>query len=366
MKKNLLASVAFSLSALLTFASGGDESDKQSFTVDTKSSTLEWRGEKVTGYHTGTVNISEGKMDVEDGRITNGNFTIDMTSIENTDIEDAGTKAKLIGHLKSDDFFSVSTHKTANFNLTSFRPMKVDENGNNYMVKGELTIKGITNEISFPANVKIDGEQMVAIADVTFDRTKWKVRYGSGSFFDSLGDNMISEVEVAAFIGSVFKSYISQERKLAPVLSSGLLAVVKLDGFHIRRVSVKRNPGGSIHPNLVAQPYVEQSLQRDFISNKSKIHICRKTVVVVAKLNAVVSSDVVYSRFKGNHVGESHSNHHSKGIGHSGDKGSFDIFSLRSHRFVSCTKKLTGNNWSELDTNCSDVFLRNCDAGDKN
>ncbi|MFZ6050985.1 YceI family protein [Halocola ammonii] len=197
MKKNLLASLAFSLSAIFAFASGGEESDKQSFTVDTKSSKIEWRGEKVTGYHTGTVNLSEGNMEVEDGRITSGNFTIDMTSIENTDIEDEGTKAKLIGHLKSDDFFSVSSHKTANFNLTSFRPMKEDENGNNYMVKGELTIKGITNEISFPANVKIDGDRMVAKADVTFDRTKWKVRYGSGSFFDSLGDNMIyDDVEI--------------------------------------------------------------------------------------------------------------------------------------------------------------------------
>lgn len=191
MKKNLLATLAFSLTALLTFASGGEEKESQSFKVDKKSSTIEWRGEKVTGYHTGTVDISEGEMNVEDGIIKSGKFTIDMTSIKNTDLEDEGMKNKLIGHLKSDDFFSVSTHQSASFNLTSFRPMKVDENGNNYMVKGELTIKGITNEISFPANVKIEGNQLVAKADVTFDRSKWNVRYGSGSFFDSLGDNMI-------------------------------------------------------------------------------------------------------------------------------------------------------------------------------
>jgi|AntRauTorcE11897_2_1112592.scaffolds.fasta_scaffold24875_1 polyisoprenoid-binding protein YceI len=204
MKKNLLATLALGLTALFTFATGGDE-EKQSFTVDAKSSKIEWRGEKVTGHHTGTVNISKGMMNVENGVITNGNFTIDMTTIQNTDLEDEGMKNKLVGHLKSDDFFSVSTHKTANFNLTSFEPMDTDENGNNYMVKGELTIKGITNEISFPANVKIDGDQMVAKADVTFDRSKWNVRYGSGSFFDSLGDNMIyDDVEITLnIIGKV-------------------------------------------------------------------------------------------------------------------------------------------------------------------
>lgn len=189
MKKNLLATLAFSLSAIFVFATGG-EKEKQ-LTVDTKASSLEWQGEKVTGYHTGTVQLTAGTMNVKDNVITSGNFTIDMTTIENTDIEDPENKAKLIGHLKSDDFFNVKAHKTANFNLTDFRAMDTDENGNNYMVKGELTIKGITNDIEFPAKVTMNDGTMTAEADVTFDRSKWKIKYGSGSFFDNLGDNMI-------------------------------------------------------------------------------------------------------------------------------------------------------------------------------
>ena len=94
---------------------------------------------------------------------------------------------KLVGHLKSDDFFGVETHPTATFVLKSAEK----KSGNEYTVKGDLTIKGITKSIEFPATVKVSGNTLEASAEVVIDRSKFDVKYGSGSFFDGLGDKMI-------------------------------------------------------------------------------------------------------------------------------------------------------------------------------
>ena len=99
-------------------------------------------------------------------------------------------KGKLVGHLNSPDFFNVAEHGTATFNLSKFEAKK-GENGANYLVTGKLTIKGITQDISFPATVTMKDGEVIVEAKVLIDRTKWDIKYGSGSFFDSLGDNMI-------------------------------------------------------------------------------------------------------------------------------------------------------------------------------
>lgn len=162
------------------------------FSVDTKSSKLNWTGEKVTGKHWGTVNIKNGSVSLNGEKMT-GSFEIDMTSIVADDLKkDKATHDKLVGHLKSDDFFSVDKNPTAKFTLKKadkYNPKK-GENFN-YMVTGDLTIKGITNEIRFPAKIDIKGKDMTAKASFTIDRSKWDVRFGSGSFFDNLGDKMI-------------------------------------------------------------------------------------------------------------------------------------------------------------------------------
>ncbi|SMG45807.1 Polyisoprenoid-binding protein YceI [Marivirga sericea] len=156
--------------------------------VDTNSSQIAWVGKKVTGQHNGIVNIKEGALEMEEGQVTGGFFVIDMTTIDVLDLE-GEYKGKLMGHLRSDDFFSVEKYPTAKFTITSID--KSEATDATHFIAGDLTIKGITNKITFPATVTIKDGKANAKASFALDRTKWEVRYGSGSFFDGLGDKMI-------------------------------------------------------------------------------------------------------------------------------------------------------------------------------
>ena len=176
--------------ALFGLAAFAGNPVKQKVAVDTKSSKMEWIAEKVTGKHWGTVNIKSGEFELEGDQLTGGTFDIDMTTITVVDIEDKETNAKLKGHLMSDDFFSVENHNTAQFVITKVKA-KEGKNGNNYEITGDLTIKGITKPITFPARISMKDNQLKAYASLDVDRTKWDVRYGSGSFFDDLGDRTI-------------------------------------------------------------------------------------------------------------------------------------------------------------------------------
>jgi len=156
------------------------------YRIDAKKSSIQWSGAKITGKtHEGTVNLTEGGLQLTNGVISGGKFAIDMTSINVTDL-DGGMKGKLEGHLKNEDFFHVEKFKTANITVVS-----VD--GDN--VKANLTIKGITNEVTFPVKVVIaDSGELTATATIEVDRSKFDVRYGSGSFFDDLGDKAIDDI----------------------------------------------------------------------------------------------------------------------------------------------------------------------------
>ena len=163
----------------------------QSYTIDASKSTVNWHGEKVTGEHTGTIQLKSGALNVDGYKMT-GEFQIDMTTIANTDIGSDEMRGKLEGHLKSDDFFSVASHPTATFKITKTSPLKEREGSKaNFRITGDLTIKGITHEISFPAHVETSEGGVMAKAKVTIDRSKWEVRYGSGTFFDNLGNKLI-------------------------------------------------------------------------------------------------------------------------------------------------------------------------------
>lgn len=162
----------------------------QTMEVNTTDSKLEWVGEKVTGKHWGTVNISGGTIEVKDGKITGGEIHVDMTTINVEDLE-GDSKAKLTGHLKSDDFFSVEKNPKVKFVITKVKADSKLKNGNTHTITGELTIKGNTETISFPARVNMEDGEMTAFASFKLDRTKWNIRYGSGSFFDNLGDKTI-------------------------------------------------------------------------------------------------------------------------------------------------------------------------------
>lgn len=159
-------------------------------TVDTDNSNLEWVGEKVTGKHWGTVNITKGYFDTDGDEITGGEVHVDMTSITVNDMK-GDNKQKLEGHLKSDDFFSVEKHNTTTFVLKNAKKKSNLKNGNTHELKGDLTIKGITETVTFPARVTMEDGEMNMYASFELDRTRWDVRYGSGSFFDDLGDKTI-------------------------------------------------------------------------------------------------------------------------------------------------------------------------------
>lgn len=151
--------------------------------ADAVKTEITWLGKKVTGQHNGTIKLKSGELTIDGNAISNGNFVIDMTSIACTDITDPETNAKLVGHLKSDDFFSVSSYPEAKLVISE----NATFDGTTAKVTGNLTIKGITNPVTF--EVKKEGNTYQA--DITVDRSKYNVRYGSGSFFSNLGNNLI-------------------------------------------------------------------------------------------------------------------------------------------------------------------------------
>lgn len=156
--------------------------------VDVQKSKVEWTGKKVTGQHTGTIDIQQGAVEVNKGKLTGGKIVMDMQSIKNVDLTDPEYNTKLINHLKSDDFFSVVKYPTSQLEIT-----KVEGTGTNYTVTGNLTIKGKTNPVSFPVTVSKEGKDNVYKGTLTVDRSKYDVRYGSKSFFNDLGDKAISD-----------------------------------------------------------------------------------------------------------------------------------------------------------------------------
>lgn len=160
--------------------------------INVNNSVVEWLGKKVTGQHNGIVKIDHGEVILKDGNLIGGSFKMDMNSITVLDIQNPEPNAKLTNHLKSDDFFSVESFPTSEFAITSVTE-QVDDKGNTHLVSGNLTIKGITKNISFPAMVSINERSVKATADFDIDRTEWEVRYGSGKFFDNLGDNLIND-----------------------------------------------------------------------------------------------------------------------------------------------------------------------------
>lgn len=159
----------------------------KNYRVDIKSSTLEWEAKKVTGQHVGTITFGESTLIIEKKKIAGANLIVDMNTIVNTDLKDAGYNQKLIGHLKSDDFFGV-----AKFPQSTLEVKKVEAKSDKlYHFIADLTIKGITAPVEFDAEVNEVSGQFIATGVMTVNRTKYGIKYGSGSFFEGLGDKMI-------------------------------------------------------------------------------------------------------------------------------------------------------------------------------
>lgn len=175
------------------------KAEKTSFEIKPGVSSVQWTGKKLTGEHTGTIQLKKGRVDVTNGKLTGGSFEMDMKTIVNTDLE-GEWKTKLESHLKSEDFFSVDKYPSATLEITNVQPVK----DKTYNITGKLTIKGITNEISFPATVEIENNKFAAYADFNLDRTKWDVRYGSKKFYEDIGDKVIyDDFNLKVKIGAV-------------------------------------------------------------------------------------------------------------------------------------------------------------------
>lgn len=157
------------------------------YKVDEQNSKVTWLAKKVTGEHSGNVKVSSGTLVLENNVLKGGSFDIDTRSISVTDVTDAEANGKLLGHLKSDDFFAVDKFPAAKFVISSVKATGAGQ----YDVKGKLTIKGITNDVSFPATIKTEGNKVQADAKITIDRTKYGIKFRSKNFFENLGDKTI-------------------------------------------------------------------------------------------------------------------------------------------------------------------------------
>lgn len=151
-------------------------------TADTEKTKLVWLGEKVTGQHTGSINLQSGSINYQDNKIISGEIVINMASLK-----DSEANARLEGHLKSEDFFGVEKFPTAKLLITGSTSF---EKGT-AVVSGTLTIKDVTNPIEFKATTQKKDDGTWFFANISIDRTKFNIRYGSGSFFDNLGDKVI-------------------------------------------------------------------------------------------------------------------------------------------------------------------------------
>jgi polyisoprenoid-binding protein YceI len=168
---------------LITVLFSAFQINAQTLAADVSKSKIIWTANKIVGGHTGAIKLQSGNLSLAGNIITGGTFVIDMKSISCSDITDKATNAKLIGHLQSDDFFSVIQYPTATLTITE----RASFLNNTTVVKGNLTIKGITKPISFTATR--NGKTYTA--KIPVNRTLYGITYGSGSFFENLGDNAI-------------------------------------------------------------------------------------------------------------------------------------------------------------------------------
>ena len=163
--------------------------------VDATSSVLTWIGTKPTGAHNGTVALKSGGLLVENGKLTQGVFVIDMNTITNLDMAGADGAGKIEGHLKAADFFDVAVYPTAKFVITS-----VVEAEGKLAVTGNLQIKDVTKSITIPAMISEEGGITTFKSDVfNVDRADFNVKYGSKRWIEGLKDKFINDLMEMSF-----------------------------------------------------------------------------------------------------------------------------------------------------------------------
>lgn len=184
--------VLFILMILLGYSVALSASD---FVVDKVLSKVKWEAKKVTGKHNGSISFENGSVLVTDNKISGGTFIIDMKTIIDEDLTDTGMNQKLMGHLASDDFFSVAKFPESKMVIKKVTSIAGDE----YHFLADLTIKGVTNPVEFNAKFTLNGDKLTSEGVITVNRTLFGIKYGSGSFFQGLGDKVIYDDFTLAF-----------------------------------------------------------------------------------------------------------------------------------------------------------------------
>ena len=187
MKYLLMLVLVFAVTAQSVFS-------QTKVSINSSKSEVRWEGNKIVGGHWGTIKIKDGFLTMNGNKVSGGEFTIDMQSILVLDLKENEGKSKLEGHLKSDDFFSTDKFPTSVLKITKVNDIPNARRGQaNVNITGDLTIRGITHSVTFPATVNYNNNKLSAEANFTIDRTKWDIKYNSGNFFKDLGDRMIKD-----------------------------------------------------------------------------------------------------------------------------------------------------------------------------
>lgn len=161
---------------------------QKKFVADAAATNIEWHGHKIVGAsHTGNIDLQSGWLVLEGNSVSGGEFIVDMNSIKNSDVKDEKMRDRLVGHLKSDDFFGVEKYPLSKLVITGSSKTPDGKT----LFKGNLTIKEATHPVEFTATESKKGGVLTYTADINFDRSLYDVRFGSGKFFSNLGDNAI-------------------------------------------------------------------------------------------------------------------------------------------------------------------------------
>jgi len=156
--------------------------------ADAAATAIVWHGHKIVGAsHTGNIDLKSGWITLKGKTVTGGEFLVDMNTIKDTDLKDEKMSARLVGHLKSEDFFGVEKYPFSKLVITG----SSKTSDGKILFRGNLTIKEATHPVEFTATESKDGENLIFTADINFDRSLYDVRFGSGKFFSNLGDNAI-------------------------------------------------------------------------------------------------------------------------------------------------------------------------------
>ncbi len=177
------------LSMWMALAAAG----QTTYRVDPAATTVTWTGRKVIGQHTGHIKAESGSVQWGRNGMAGAEITIDMTSITVLDMDPEST-AELTSHLKSRDFFNVWQYPRSSFRATRVEKIAGAAAGSpNYTISGDLSIKGVSNPVTFPVLAVQDKQGIHATGTLAFDRTQYGIKYRSGSFFDALGDKVIDD-----------------------------------------------------------------------------------------------------------------------------------------------------------------------------